>query len=46
MNEKYRDCKEVLSKYIINSNNFFVKIKSMLIKAINILYQAFFFALT
>lgn len=36
---KYEDCEELIPKSIINNNNFFVKIKSMLIKAISKLCQ-------
>lgn len=35
--KKYRDYKKLLPKYTTNSNNFFIKIKTMLIKSISIL---------
>lgn len=37
--EKCGNCETLSPKYTINGNNFFIKIKSILIKAIGILYQ-------
>lgn len=42
---KCGDYEELSSKCTINSNNFFIKIKTILIKAMNMLCQALFFSL-
>ncbi len=42
---KYEDCEKLPSKCTTNDNNFFIKIKLMLIKVISMLYQVFLFGL-
>lgn len=43
---KYEDCKDLPNKFITNSNNFSIKLLYLLIYLFNLLFQAYFFALT